>query len=255
MRKVLIKNPWLPCSALAVLCGLVVAGACSNASKSTTKRIPEGQQYSGFLKDYASLKPNPRLEGEALTFVNQDAAKNLRRYVAVIVDPVEVYVSTRADESLIPERARETVSIYFRHALESAVGDAYPVVEAPGPLVLRLRAAIVGVDTGGSVALLDDPALTEKSLPRAIVLEKVGVEMELVDSQSGERIAAMVDRMPLGAGAEVGTENFSRVARFKQATDAFDTWASRVRVFLDSEHELSAEDAARADESYRPYGQ
>jgi len=254
MRKMLPQNVSGYCLALAALCGLIAASGCSTASKSTLKRMPEGQQYSGFLKDYASLKPNPQLEGDALTFVNTDAVRNLRRYVAVIVDPVEVYVSTKADESMVPERARETVAIYFRHALESAVADAYPIVSTPGPLVLRLRAAIVGVDTGGAVAPIEEPGLTATPLPRAIVLEKVAVEMELVDSENGERVAAMVDRMSLGAGAEVGTENFSRVARFSQATQAFDQWAFRARAFLDAEHELNAEDAARADQSYRPYG-
>ena len=255
MRKLFSANLGRCYLALAALSFFIAASGCSPAPKSTLKRVPEGQQYSGFLKDYVSLKPNSQLEGDALTYVNTDALRNLRRYVAIIVDPVEVYVSTRADESMVPERAREAVAIYFRHALEGAVGDAYPVVSAAGPLVLRLRAAIVGVDTGGAVAPVEEPGLTAVPLPRAIVLEKVAVEMELVDSESGERVAAMVDRMNLGAGAEVGTENFSRVARFSQATQAFDHWASRIRWFLDSEHELNGEDAARADRTYRPYGQ
>ena len=82
---------------------------------------------------------------------------------------------------------------------------------------------------------------------------KVGVEMELVDSMTGERIAAMVDRSNLGAGAEVGAVNFSRVEKFVAAREAFDEWASRVREFLDSAHELTGEDAERADKSYQPY--
>jgi hypothetical protein len=85
-------------------------------------------------------------------------------------------------------------------------------------------------------------------------LEKVSVEMELVDSETGERIAAAVDKATLGAGAEVGSENFSRLERFNEAKSAFDQWAGRVREFLDSEHELSGEDAERALQSYRPYG-
>jgi hypothetical protein len=256
MRKIWLLNPGRPCLSLAALCGLMAVSACSVApTKSGLKRVPEGQQDSGFLKDYTNLKANPNLDSDALTFVNTDAARNLRRYVAIIVDPVEVYVSTRADESLVPERARETVALYFRHALEGAVGDAYPIVESPGPLVLRLRAAVVGVDTGGEVAPVEDAALTAKALPRAIVLEKVAVEMELVDSVTGERVAAMVDRTKLGEGAEVGSENFSRVARFSQAKQAFDQWAQRVRMFLDAEHELTGEDAERANQAYRPYGQ
>jgi hypothetical protein len=38
------------------------------------------------------------------------------------------------------------------------------------------------------------------------------------------------------------------------AREAFDEWASRVREFLDSEHELSEQDAQRANQSYQPYG-
>jgi hypothetical protein len=78
--------------------------------------------------------------------------------------------------------------------------------------------------------------------------------MELVDSVTGERIAAMVDKAALGAGAEVGAQQFSRVAKFAAAREAFDEWASRVRQFLDSSMELTGEDAERADKAYRPYG-
>jgi hypothetical protein len=243
---------WL---AVAALCGMLAFTGCSTAQKSGLKRVPEGQQYSGFLKDYSNLKPNPLLDGEASTYVNQDEANNLRRYVAVIVDPVEVYVSTKAEESKVPVHAREAVAVYFRHALESAVGSAFPVVESPGPLVLRLRAAIVGVDTGGAMAPMKDAAPGDKELPNAIVLEKVAVEMELVDSVTGKRVAAMVDKAKLGEGAEVGTENFSRQERFAQAKLAFDKWAQRVRVFLDGEHQLTGADAEKADKAYRPYGQ
>ncbi len=59
------------------------------------------------------------------------------------------------------------------------------------------------------------PAMAAKPLERAIVLEKVSVEMELVDSETGERIAAAVDKSTLGAGADVGSENFSRIEQIQ----------------------------------------
>ena len=258
MNKIWLHNPGRSSLALVGLCSLIAVSACSTAPKSESgpalKRVAAGQN-SGFLKDYENLHANAAMGGDALTYVNNDANKNLRQYIAVIVDPVDVYVSTTADASMVPDRARETVATYFHHALEGAVGDAYPIVTTPGPLVLRLRAALVGVDTGGDVAPLIDATATTKPLPKAIVLEKVAVEMELVDSVTGDRIAAMVDHQKLGAGAEVGTEQFSREARFSQARDALDLWARRVRTFLDGEHELTGEDAERADKAYKPYGQ
>lgn len=216
------------------------------------KKLPAGQQFSGFLKDYGQLKANPALGGEAMTFVVPDKMKSLRRYFAVIVDPVDVYVATNADQSLLPDRASGAVAGYFRHALIKAVEDAFPVVDTPGPMVLRLRSAIVGVDLGGDVAPMEGEG--ESALKRAIVLEKVGVEMELVDSVTGERIAAAVDKTNLGAGAQVGSVNFSRSERFAEAKAAFNEWASRLRDFLDTEHQLTGDDATKADAAYKPYG-
>jgi len=224
-------------------------------SKSALKRVEPGKEFSGFLQDYSKFKPSEKLGGDVLTYVNPDKMKNLHRYVAIIVDPVQVYVSTAADPSLIPDSGRGAVAKYFEHALVGAVSDAFPVVDAPGPLVLRLRAALVGIDLGGKVAPLNDPAMVAKPMERAIVLEKVSVEMELVDSETGERIAAAIDKANLGAGAEVGAENFSRIERYNEARLALDQWAERVREFLDSEHELTGEDAERALKSYQPYGE
>ena len=253
-------------SGLRVVCAIVFCfwlaalAACTQEpkpgaeSKSALRKVEPGKEFSGFLQDYSKLKPNEKLGGDALTFVNPDKMKGLHRYVAIIVDPVQVYVSSAADPSLIPDSGRGAVAKYFEHALVGAVSDAFPVVESPGPLVLRLRAAIVGIDLGGQVAPLNDPAMVAKPLERAIVLEKVSVEMELVDSESGERIAAAVDKSTLGAGADVGSEHFSRIDRYREAKMAFDQWAGRVREFLDSEHELTGEDAEKALKSYQPYG-
>ena len=203
------------------------------------KKIPAGSQFSGFLKDYSALKPNPNIEGEMLTYVSADAKKNLRSYFAIVVDPIEVYVATNADEKQVNDDRRKALTNYFQHALTNAVSDAFPMVDKPGPLTLRLRTAIVGVDVGGQNGALN--------------IGKVGVEMELVDSETGERIAAAVDRASLGAGAEVGDVNLSRDEKAAAARDAFDEWASRLRAFLDSAHELKGEDLDRADKSYKPY--
>jgi len=233
---------------------IMTPGCSSPASitdtKPAVKKIAAGAEFSGFLKDYASLKPNPNLEGNVLTFAATDAKKNLRGYFAITVDPVEVYIATDADEKQVSDDARIALTNYFQHALIRAVSDAFPVIDRPGPLTLRLRTALVGVDVGRQIAGASNP----QSQERPLNIEKVGVEMELVDSETGERIAAMVDRASLGAGAEVGAADFSRAEKFAAAKEAFDEWASRVRTFLDSAHELKGEDAERADKAYHPYG-
>jgi hypothetical protein len=117
--------------------------------------------------------------------------------------------------------------------------------------VLRLRSALIGVDVGGEIA---QDQKGGEALARALNIGKVKVEIELVDSESGEQIAAAVDSQNLGEGGEIGSVNFSREERFRDATRAFDSWASRLRAFLDSAHELSKDDIARNEESQKPYG-
>jgi hypothetical protein len=242
---------------LAVVLVVMTMG-CSQSTKPTAepkvavKKIPAGQEFSGFLKDYSTLKPNPNIEN-VLTYVSADAQKNLRSYLAIVVDPIEVYVATDVDEGKISEAARKALTNYFQHALTMAVSDVFPVVEESGPLTLRLRAALVGVDVGGTVPAGDVPA-DLGPLDRALNIGKLRVEMEMVDSETGERIAAMVDNSNLGAGAEVGAEYFSRLEKFAAAREAFDEWASRVRMCLDSAHELTGTDAERANQAYKPYG-
>jgi len=232
---------------------VVVTAACSRPSDPSVKKIKAGQEYAGFLKDYSKLAPNPGLDGNVKTFSNPDADKNVRNYIAVIVDPVEVYLASDADDTKLPERTRAAASNYFRAALTQAVFDAFPVVDQPGPLVLRLRSALIGVEDDRATAGGDRPG-QQDGADRAANIGKVGVEMEFVDSTTGEQIAAMVDREPLGEGARVASNNISRDEKSAEARAAFDEWATRVRMFLNRSHELSSTDANRAVAAYKPYG-
>ena len=251
-RRTVLSNVALGCSVPVLL---LFAG-CSQ--KPTTeaaglKKVPAGAQFAGFLNDYSKLKPSPNLEN-ALTYVKQDEVKNLHKYIGVIVEPVEIYVATNADVSKMPDRGRTALAAYFQHAITRAVTDAFPVVQEPGPLVLRLRSALIGVDVGGEVAADAKGSENSQAFSRTVDIGKVGVEMEIVDSVTGEQIAAAVDRENLGSGSVVGAANFSQEEKYAAAKEAFDGWATRLRDFLDSAMELSPADAQRADESYQPYG-
>jgi Protein of unknown function (DUF3313) len=229
-------------------------GGESETAPVALKKMPAGKQFSGFLADYSNLKPNPNIDGDALTFAKADERKNLHKYIAVIVDPVQVYIASDADESKLPEKARGTAARYFHKALVGAVSSAFPIVDQPGPLVLRLRSAIVGVDVGRAIPA-EEKSSDGDALDNTVNIGKVGVEMELVDSETGEQIAAMVDRESLGTAAEIGSANFSRQQKSAAAYQAFDGWARRVRTFLNTSEALSEDDAKRADQAYRPYSE
>src|SRR4051812_25296168 len=115
--------------------GEMASNAASASEEVALKKIPAGKEFSGFLKDYSPLKPNPNLDGNAFTFVRSDEGKNLHKYIAIIVDPVQVYLASDADESKLPEKAPGAGARYFHKALAGAVSSAFPVVDQPGPLV------------------------------------------------------------------------------------------------------------------------
>jgi hypothetical protein len=249
---------------VAILLPALLAVGCAPQEPATTttkttmaavKKMPAGQDNSGFLKDYSKLQSHPTVEG-AKTYAHPDEMKGLRRYVAMVVDPVQLYVATDADPSSLPEEGAAAVAEYFQYAITDAVAEAFPIVDEPGPLVLRLRSALVGVDVGGEVAAGEMPDETAKPLAQAINIGGVIVEFELVDSVSGEVIAAAVDEATLGSGAQIGATHFSRMERFEAAKEAFDEWAGRLRDFLDAEHEIEGgADEERVSKSYRPYSE
>src|SRR6476620_5220989 len=82
------------------------AGGQAGSEQIVLRKMPAGKEFSGFLKDYSNLKPNPNLDLNALTFVRADEQKNLHKYIAMIVDPVQVYLASDADESKLPDKAR-----------------------------------------------------------------------------------------------------------------------------------------------------
>jgi hypothetical protein len=240
---------------MAVALVLVTASGCSKEQAAAkVKKIPANTEFSGFLKTYDNLKPIPGMDGSALGYASTDAQKNLHKYIACVIDPVEFYLASNADDAKYSDSARAAVTEYFRAALVKAVSEAYPVVDQPGPLVMRLRAAIVGVDFGGALAPADQASDKAKGLTNMVNIGKVRVELELVDSVTGEEIAALVDKENLGQGVEIGATNLTREEKWASAREAFDGWAERVHMFLNASTELSAEDADRADKSYVPYG-
>src|SRR5688572_3038379 len=150
----------------AILLVLVTA-ACTRPAEPTVKKIKAGQEYAGLLKDYSRLAVNPDLDGNVTTLSQANAQNNLRNYIAVIVDPVEVYLASNADDTKLPEKTRAAAANYFRAALTHAVFDAFPVVDQPGPLVLRLRAALIGVEDGNAIAAADRPEQQADVIERA----------------------------------------------------------------------------------------
>jgi hypothetical protein len=189
---------------------------------------------SGFLGDYSEFQPD-RQGSEALIYVKPDA--DLGRYHQMIIEPVHVALSKEAEGRAVNPAELVALSDYLHDALEIAIRGAYSVAEEPGPDVLRLRVAITDViptkPVLNTVGTLLVPARLASAAKRAITgtdlfVGEVAIEAELVDSQTSERLMALVDRK---AGNKFrlkeGTTTWGHVKK------AFREWAVGFRLTMD----------------------
>lgn len=169
-------------SRLKILMAPLIAAALLAACATT----PPAQ--SGFLSDYSALKPDKY--GRPGLLWAEKQGFDWKTYRKVMLDPVVVYYHPQAGSKAIQPEELARLATYFREAVIAELQGTYPVVTAPGPDVLRIRAAITDVVPAS-------PALNVVTTAVAFVPLDLGgaaIEAEFLDSTTGERLAAMIDR-------------------------------------------------------------
>ena len=199
---------------------MLALAACSATQQS-------GAQPSGFLRDYSQLKEGG--EGEALlVYVNPKA--DFRKYTEITIDPVTIWADPGTKR--IPRNEAQILADELDDSLCLALGEDYRLVDRAGPDTLRLRVAITEAEGSWHVEDLIgsklDPELRaalpeEPSDETSGFVGKAGVEGELLDSATGERLLAAVDR-------RAGARRLKPEKRtWQDVYDAFDYWAERLR--------------------------
>ena len=208
------------CMVIAVC--MLAACATQQARKTST---------TTFLGDYSMLKEGG--DGRALLlYINPEA--DFKAYNAILMDPVKLYASGKHEmENLTPED-RTRILNYADAAIRKQLVKDYTLVDAPGPGVMHLRVAIteaedanVTLDTISTIVPigLALSALSELATGEWGFTGSVGVEAEMLDSVSGQRLFAAVDRR---TGGKV-TGKFDKFNNWRTVQDAFDYWAKKLR--------------------------
>ena len=184
------KN-WISCAAVA---------AAWVALSSFAQRSP-----SGFLSHFDQLNAGYGTTDAVAAY--RDPAVDLKSYHAILIDPVTTVVAEPGIDPLVAEQLAANVQQAFASKLQGRI----TLASAPGPGVLRLRAALTDVISGQPVA--GKPVVVRHGSPKttytgdigdaktASFISRVSFEGELVDSVSGRRVSALVDHR-LGAKRE-----------------------------------------------------
>ncbi len=178
---------------------------------------------SGFLSDYSQLKPDPAFDGARRY---QNPAKPLNQYRKFLLDPVVVHFAPNAKGTAISPGEIKKLADYFHDRAVEELSKRYQVVQKPGPGVLRVRAAITDIEKTTPIMNIH-PAMKMSG----IGLGGASMEAEAIDSQTRERVIAVVDsrqgsRLSVAAGLQT----------FGHAKQVMDFWIERFIKQLDKAH-------------------
>jgi hypothetical protein len=115
--------------------------------------------------------------------------------------------------------------VHFRQALSKALTSRFPTVRRPMPQALRIRAAITDVVPSTGPSLLGGTALDGLGISGA------AVEVEFLDSMTGERVAAAMAR---GSGRR--SRSTEGIREWGKPRDVLTYWAESLKQRMDEAH-------------------
>ncbi len=175
---------------------------------------------AGFLSDYSNLE---EINENHLVYNSGNAGN----YSKFIIEPVVMLYRQPEEKRIFSDEELEDLQEHFKTKVTEALidDDGYQVVEAPGPGTARLYIAITDVDdTIGALNITIYTKITGAGLGGA------GMEGELVDSVTGEQIAAAIR---WGSGSRILRAGFTHTG---DAKILMDRWAKDLRERIDAAH-------------------
>lgn len=183
------------------------------------------QEYSGFLDDYSVLEPNPEVDG-ALYY--QAPGTSLADYDKFIIEPIVVHFHPVSKaKSIDPERLLELTTVFHNEIVE-VLSENYEIVEASGPGVLIVQAAITDLEENSPLFNIH-PAT--KML--GVGLGGAAMEAKAIDSQTGDLVIAVMDSRQ---GDRLTLDVTAGLTAWGSAKQAVQYWANRFKDRLDEAH-------------------
>jgi Protein of unknown function (DUF3313) len=225
-----------------ILAGGLLLGLAAGCA--TNRQVTKESYYqpSGFLGDYSELHRGAK--GQArLVYIRPGV--DWSQYTQIWIQPVELWKSDDPDSplgKLSPANQQKLINLY-NTAMYDTLSKNFTMVDHGGPGVLIVHAAITdarksrpvaGLVSGVYVPLKVISIGKQTLLGTGIGVGMVTIEAELLDGQTGERLAAVVD-------SRSGTTAIrSKVSgTFGDIERSFNYWAQRLDTRLMEEKENS----------------
>jgi hypothetical protein len=189
---------------------------------------------SGFLQDYSLLRPD-EMKWADKNYINKKT--NWGKYDKIMLDDVVFMISDKAKFKGFEAKELTDLSEAFEKAIIMNLAGLYEFTDKPGPGVMRVRLAVTNLNPNnpvtGTITTIIPFGLAASVVKKGATGEHIGMgevsfEGEILDSQSGEILAATMD-------TESGKKYKVRksVSKWGHTIDIFNKWGQRLRKQLD----------------------
>ncbi len=157
-----------------------------------------GEQFSGFLENYPEMTPDPDRPG-AVEWTKPGVDRS--QYTMVMLEPLSIIVDPQSEYKGLSSSDVQALAEGFRDAVVPTLEPEIPVVQVAGSGVLYVRAALTGVELKkakrgvfGYLPMGIVVTAVKDAAGKRISLQRAALEIEVLDSQTGERVGVIVDR-------------------------------------------------------------
>lgn len=241
--------------AIALMAGCQTYDAALGSGTGVTATDAARLTRSGFLSDYARLKPNPQAGGiECWRDPRLDAARFDKVLVSrIVVSLVPPKSDKEGEQKTIDPNDLKTLTDYFHNSLLKALKPQMQVVDKAGPGVVVIRIALTNLvpttvsdSVAGTlvpyafIAEAGSGVATGRPAGSTPYMGETGMEMqfrdggngqviaECRDTQIGRKYAADVDANAVGAAQTWASGYLNSFQAWSYAKNAFDKWSMLV---------------------------
>lgn len=186
----------------------------------------------GFLGDYSMMVKGDKDNGQ-LVYVNNEV--DFKNYKKIIIEPIQVWKTVNNELSSEEKEELQKMVDYLYLAVKTNLEKNYDIVDEPAADTLRIKMALTqareSIIVGDVMSNIMPPLLVLGSIKTIATgvpffTGQASFEGEMVDSQTGKRVMAVVD-------ARSGMKRLrGKFDSWDDVKKTFDLWADRLELRL-----------------------